>query len=145
MLGLYTLTFIFFLMIRRPPRSTRTDTLFPYTTLFRSHGGATRACRRRDLFERCRRGALLRSQISEADRITFGGPAEPAAAQHRRFERRRHEASGLRRIGCRFRPLLLLRRAGEEAAADSDGGEIGKGSCRESVGQYGENWGGAGS
>src|SRR3546814_11265007 len=26
----------FFLMIRRPPRSTRTDTLFPYTTLFRS-------------------------------------------------------------------------------------------------------------
>src|SRR3546814_5914043 len=24
-------------MIRRPPRSTRTDTLFPYTTLFRSH------------------------------------------------------------------------------------------------------------
>src|SRR3546814_4236972 len=28
----------FFLMIRRPPRSTRTDTLFPYTTLFRSIG-----------------------------------------------------------------------------------------------------------
>src|SRR3546814_978379 len=26
-------------MIRRPPRSTRTDTLFPYTTLFRSHRG----------------------------------------------------------------------------------------------------------
>src|SRR3546814_946254 len=34
---------VIFLMIRRPPRSTRTDTLFPYTTLFRScpetHGG----------------------------------------------------------------------------------------------------------
>src|SRR3546814_19116774 len=29
-------THIFFLIIRRPPRSTRTDTLFPYTTLFRS-------------------------------------------------------------------------------------------------------------
>src|SRR3546814_18952242 len=28
--------FFFFVMIRRPPRSTRTDTLFPYTTLFRS-------------------------------------------------------------------------------------------------------------
>src|SRR3546814_5424711 len=27
-------------MRRRPPRSTRTDTLFPYTTLFRSRGGA---------------------------------------------------------------------------------------------------------
>src|SRR3546814_21031235 len=33
----YVLCLFFFLMIRRPPRSTRTDTLFPYTTLFRSH------------------------------------------------------------------------------------------------------------
>src|SRR3546814_4479260 len=33
---------VFFLMIRRPPRSTRTDTLFPYTTLFRS--AARRRC-----------------------------------------------------------------------------------------------------
>src|SRR3546814_21029649 len=32
----------FFLMIRRPPRSTRTDTLFPYTTLFRSRGNPAR-------------------------------------------------------------------------------------------------------
>src|SRR3546814_15723651 len=31
----FLITFFFF-MIRRPPRSTRTDTLFPYTTLFRS-------------------------------------------------------------------------------------------------------------
>src|SRR3546814_12416963 len=31
-----TMIVFFFLMIRRPPRSTRTDTLFPYTTLFRS-------------------------------------------------------------------------------------------------------------
>src|SRR3546814_12424385 len=31
--------FFFFLMILRPPRSTRTDTLFPYTTLFRSGPG----------------------------------------------------------------------------------------------------------
>src|SRR3546814_4018105 len=30
---------MFFLMIRRPPGSTRPDTLFPYTTLFRSRGG----------------------------------------------------------------------------------------------------------
>src|SRR3546814_14564170 len=36
---------IVFLMIRRPPRSTRTDTLFPYTTLFRS-----KPARRRALF-----------------------------------------------------------------------------------------------
>src|SRR3546814_1115843 len=34
------MVFFFFLMIRRPPRSTRTDTLFPYTPLFRSRGVA---------------------------------------------------------------------------------------------------------
>src|SRR3546814_11705106 len=47
-------SFVFFLILRRPPRSTRTDTRFPYTTLFRSvrHGVdrgikyvASRACR----------------------------------------------------------------------------------------------------
>src|SRR3546814_18475795 len=39
-MGCIDLFYCFFcLMIRRPPRSTRTDTLFPYTTLFRSVGG----------------------------------------------------------------------------------------------------------
>src|SRR5881397_1510303 len=45
--------FFFFLMIRRPPRSTRLNTLFPYTTLFRSKGGlpaARRFCDRVRLF-----------------------------------------------------------------------------------------------
>src|SRR3546814_6632976 len=37
--GVSSLSLFFFLMIRRPPRSTRTDTLFPYTTLFRSGFG----------------------------------------------------------------------------------------------------------
>src|SRR3546814_19996064 len=40
---MYLYLLLFFLMIRRPPRSTRTDTLFPYTPLFRSwphHRGA---------------------------------------------------------------------------------------------------------
>src|SRR3546814_10310272 len=52
-------------MIRRPPRSTRTDTLFPYTTLFRSlreasrraNSGTSVMSRRRQLF--ARRGATL--------------------------------------------------------------------------------------
>src|SRR3546814_13970169 len=39
----------FFLMIRRPPRSTRTDTLFPYTTLCRSRGFAVVAAEVRNL------------------------------------------------------------------------------------------------
>src|SRR3546814_19376470 len=35
------MSIVFCLMIRRPPRSTRTDTLFPYTTLFRSDAAVT--------------------------------------------------------------------------------------------------------
>src|SRR3546814_2384076 len=40
-------------MIRRPPRSTRTDTLFPYTTLFRSVRSARRAACRPFCTHRC--------------------------------------------------------------------------------------------
>src|SRR3546814_1980181 len=41
-------SFFFFVMIRRPPRSTRTDTLFPYTTLFRSPRPRRPVVHRRD-------------------------------------------------------------------------------------------------
>src|SRR3546814_19927271 len=51
--------FVFFLMIRRPPRSTRTYTLFPYTTLFRSNDR-----RGYDIAERRRIGA--HREINEA-------------------------------------------------------------------------------
>src|SRR3546814_3926310 len=40
--------YCFCLMIRRPPRSTRTDTLFPYTTLFRSKWNGWKGRRRFD-------------------------------------------------------------------------------------------------
>src|SRR3546814_19503195 len=43
------LCLVFCLIIRRPPRSTRTDSLFPYTTLFRSHLGFSEGCRASDL------------------------------------------------------------------------------------------------
>src|SRR3546814_10636952 len=57
-------------MIRRPPRSTRTDTLCPYTTLFRSCSGWRPTCRnarnaaarsRRRWAGRCRNGRALRA------------------------------------------------------------------------------------
>src|SRR3546814_20301743 len=52
----------FFLMIQRPPRSTRTDTLFPYTTLFRS------------LLERLDDVALLQVlEVAEADAALEAG------------------------------------------------------------------------
>src|SRR3546814_9934245 len=41
-----SLVSFFFVMIRRPPIATRTDTLFPYTTLFRSRGARSRHRRR---------------------------------------------------------------------------------------------------
>src|SRR3546814_3401847 len=63
-------------MIRRPPRSTRTDTLFPYTTLFRSGlpfrkwragklpvGGAVRGCR--DGLRRAGSGDLCKRRSKE--------------------------------------------------------------------------------
>src|SRR3546814_15936785 len=53
--------FFFFLMIRRPPRSTRTDTLFPYTTLFRSDSCPTDQDRR-----------TVRRKIGQA--LTANGP-----------------------------------------------------------------------
>src|SRR3546814_6584141 len=66
--------FFFFLMIRRPPRSTRTDTLFPYTTLFRSAAATSPddvqgvlqqfVCRGHDLGIR-RIGALGHDQLGE--------------------------------------------------------------------------------
>src|SRR3546814_19072091 len=50
-------------MIRRPPRSTRTDTLFPYTTLFRSLERILRnlEVRRRGAFTDARGGVVVRS------------------------------------------------------------------------------------
>src|SRR3546814_3517891 len=46
------LFFVVFLMIRRPPRSTRTDTLLPYTTLFRSVGRRKRSASTREIESR---------------------------------------------------------------------------------------------
>src|SRR3546814_9146607 len=56
--------YFFFLMIRRPPRSTRTDTLFPYTTLFRS-GSAASAFRRHSGRRTGRSGRVRRGRRSE--------------------------------------------------------------------------------
>src|SRR3546814_1639645 len=55
-------------MIRRPPRSTRTDTLFPYTTLFRSLPAQRAvACGENDGAESAYRGRLCRRRQAEHD------------------------------------------------------------------------------
>src|SRR3546814_18874719 len=71
----------FFLMIRRPPRSTRTDTLFPYTTLFRStvrarkmHGGVAKDALGNEDVEALKKGcANLARHIANIKK--FGVPA----------------------------------------------------------------------
>src|SRR3546814_11752637 len=74
---MYFLLYIsfFFLMIRRPPRSTRTDTLFPYTTLFRS-AGARRALPDRYRRPRSRAGRHL--CLLGADRLFGAEKGRPA-------------------------------------------------------------------
>src|SRR3546814_20175284 len=64
----------FFFMIRRPPRSTRTDTLFPYATLFRSTG-------RRHALEKEMRAANVR--LAQAIEAEHGyGPRVTEAIDH---------------------------------------------------------------
>src|SRR3546814_14639129 len=80
----------FFLMIRRPPRSTRTDTLFPYTTLFRSPvaGLAARRDIDLDLARAARKGVLEPDFHVVAQVGAARGAALLAAATERRTEDR---------------------------------------------------------
>src|SRR3546814_13091195 len=82
-------------MIRRPPRSTRTDTLFPYTTLFRSAGADARTA-----------GAYARALVAIGrtqatpqllDRMAGGRPRRHDDARTRLFQRL-HRPSPLRRL-----------------------------------------------
>src|SRR3546814_20897922 len=71
------------LMRRRPPRSTRTDTLFPYTTLFRSvspRAAGRNAARRRTLCVSYRAGEV---RVSEGSRRRRTHPEELAATPGR--------------------------------------------------------------
>src|SRR3546814_4624569 len=76
------LPYLFFLMIRRPPRSTRTDTLFPYTTLFRSW---------RPMPARPRPSTRNRNEVSSRN-----GPS--SAARRARSEEHTSELQSLMRI-----------------------------------------------
>src|SRR3546814_14507337 len=70
--------FVFVFMIRRPPRSTRTDTLFPYTTLFRSLAGARQAAE-----QAAREEDFLRHVTAELEALKPQPGEEPELAQQR--------------------------------------------------------------
>src|SRR3546814_8236474 len=75
-------------MIRRPPRSTRTDTLFPYTTLFRSERG---------------RHTVGDDRAAEGD--DHAGKNDPLAAPNdaeQLQDRQAHEAGRKPALGCRL-------------------------------------------
>src|SRR3546814_13142975 len=87
---------IFFLMIRRPPRSTRTDTLFPYTTLFRSLCDAPARRRRRS----ARAAIDARPRRHRDDRNLHAcRQPPPRRAGQRAASARSHGRSEERRVG----------------------------------------------
>src|SRR3546814_19792608 len=132
---------VFLLMIRRPPRSTRTDTLFPYTTLFRSgHSVARLALRHPQLCRRRAtpgRGGLARDCSVSArlrdNALPFGrdAPQWPAGGPRRRrhcfteCSQDREGGSCRLVVGC----TNCLHRGG--ALARPEEGRVGEGWVRE--------------
>src|SRR3546814_20640001 len=133
-------------MIRRPPRSTRTDTLFPYTTLFRSsvslilRNGYSREGQRAEL------ATSVRAELVEAPFFFFPRRAARAALR---------QAQGKREHWCFFSVFVALCLCAKSffVAAPKEGkgfrtkarrpegirvrSEIGSASWRERVCQYG--------
>src|SRR3546814_13893921 len=139
-------------MIRRPPRSTRTDTLFPYTTLFRSRKAAPESAVARSghrgvqiVGGDLRRGRLvLDQQRRRRDRLVVGRDRHLHHARHHRGRlalvdridklHPRHETSAHRIavIEAETRPQPEE----ELAVPDGGAGEIGRAAGRERRGWY---------
>src|SRR3546814_17530 len=97
--------FVFFLRLRRPPRSTRTDTLFPYTTLFRSTG-----------FRTCKlsrgRGQSERPRCNHLPLLEFAGRLRRLSWKFSGDTEQEHGEHGIvLRSGCHGRPGLWGRSA----------------------------------
>src|SRR3546814_16442721 len=101
-------------MIRRPPRSTRTDTLFPYTTLFRSAKRAVIA----------QSAHLSRSGYRSGARRVGGSGSYPAIAGTRHRDKRRGGKKVGRhvpRIYSRHREPTRIRQGGSRITTYTDG------------------------
>src|SRR3546814_20256319 len=127
---------MFFLLIRRPPRSTRPDTLFPYTTLFRSDIVAavgTRGCRERPQCRQAKRSRLYQvlrcpACVGGGSRRDFHGRYFPGmwrgTSTRLHFHQRRISKTRLKGVSaaCRKRVTmtflkLVTRRFGTHVAA----------------------------
>src|SRR3546814_17265330 len=99
----------FFLMIRRPPRSTRTYTLFPYTTLFRSRG-AGRASVEVD-----------HAQLVQRPRHAVARCVADLPVVEREADRRFDQAPVGAAVAARAADAVGIERRGVEQAADGVG------------------------
>src|SRR3546814_19414462 len=100
----------FFLMIRRPPRSTRTDTRFPYTTLFRSWSGGTVIVAPRHISGKTRRAARRRARPEVPPRRVSRRSWAPDRSRRGRSPPRRAEigrASWRERV-CQFEEISVV-------------------------------------
>src|SRR3546814_19961367 len=104
-------------MIRRPQRSTLTDTLFPYTTLFRSPARRARPQRQ------VRRGTADMTAILDVGRLDT------------RFATRDGEVHAVNDVSFRIEAGETLGVVGESGSGKTQ--KIGRASCRERVCQYG--------
>src|SRR3546814_10949409 len=119
-------------MIRPPPRSTRTDTLFPYTTLFRSRRLFDRVFHRgRALAHRPPAAAQGRDDLDDGARVP--APAHAAGAVPAGLHRLR-EADGRQQLPGR------ADRQAEGEGIDLGAAEIGRASCRECVSTCSSRW-----
>src|SRR3546814_14077967 len=118
-------------MIRRPPRSTRTDTLFPYTTLFRSTPGVTV------------RPLITIEGSNEVNEVFFDNVKVPKENLVGEVNKGwtvakyllGHERMGGGALGGQKRLLAELKKVSKEEVVDG-APQIGRASCRERVCQY---------
>src|SRR3546814_4230157 len=97
-------------MTRQPPRSTRTDTLFPYTTLFRSQDGARR--RNRERAGACRDEDRHGAVEAVAERLVDDDPGEEQDEHEREHARHEDELELFgEALGRRFLRLRLDRKS----------------------------------
>src|SRR3546814_4200346 len=119
----------FFLMIRRPPRSTRTDTLFPYTTLFRSvsdslvYTNAPVRCRNRHGFNGySRHGNFTRTYSSRCKRGASEHGKQGGPVRTQRFLFALYRSLWLAAFQDRFPGLARMARSCKRGMADQFSG-----------------------
>src|SRR3546814_2090765 len=99
-------------MIRRPPRSTRTDTLFPYTTLFRSSCGPLQELRDSTVARSLRPIQRAASRVVAHVEIGLGADELPGDAQIAALRRHHQRGQALAVLEVRIGP------GGEQAPRD---------------------------